>query len=191
MVPKKSPSLPSCTCQSSFYPQFQFYPALDTQTLSELCCRFTLAQDCHLLSWLTHWFCWKVSSTASRPISYCSWTNGPQIRFITSTWLGLLMGPCYPHLVLPIQHRCCRTVPWLVRARPVLGSFIPLMEQPHFCCSLTPATIVTWQGPSLQSSPVPEKKPVTSLSWTNGLLTPAICGSSRSNSSEMHEESAI
>lgn len=135
------------------------------KSLPELCCRHTLAPSCPLLSWLTHWFPWMVSSPFC-----CSWLDpldGLQTWFITSPWLQLSMGPCYPHPALPIQLRCCRTVPWLVRALPVLGSpsahSLPLlMVQPHSCCSLTLTTTATWRGPSPQRSLASEKPPVKS-----------------------------
>lgn len=102
--------------QGSLYPWVQglhFNPGPDTQILPELCCRHTLAPSCPLLSQLTHWFFWMLSSPFR-----CSWLDpldGLWTQFITSPWLELSIRPCYPHPDLPIQLRCCRTVPWLGR----------------------------------------------------------------------------
>lgn len=178
--------------QGSLYPWVQglhFNPGPDTQILPELCCRHTLAPSCALLSQLTHWFFWMLSSPFC-----CSWLDplgGLRTQFITSPWLELSIRPCYAHPDLPIQLRCCRTVPWLGRyclcwghrqCTPVL-----LMVQLCSCCSLTLTTTVMWQGPSPQHSLASEKPPVKSPGIFN-LLAPVTSGN---NSSKIHEGSAI
>lgn len=156
VLPKKFPFLPSCfdsILSGLSLPLVQglhFDPDPDTQTLPELCCKHTLAPPCSLTYWFIHCLSWMLSGPFC-----CSWLEPwMSSKLDSSPYLGLLMKPCYLHPSLPTQLRYCRTVPWLMRALPVLGHRDSTAHHPHGAAPflLLPETNNHWQGPSQRTT---------------------------------------